>query len=192
MLQELLKQETLNNHNELEELMYVHQIMDGSLSLAEYTHILKTNYLVHRAFEARLLNDLNVDLATRLSLSSRNKLGALKKDLLEMQLVEPAGQETSLHFGTDAKILGALYVLEGATLGGNVIVKRLKGNSAICKANPGFYYYQVYGAKLIENWKTFCSVLNEQDAGRDQESLQGAKEMFAYIAQTARLVTQES
>jgi heme oxygenase len=194
MLQDKLKSATKDNHDTLEELMYVHQIMDGTLSLFHYKQILTTNYLVHKHFEHQLTNGLCPKLSIELDIEHRQKLAALERDLQELAMVV-RDNEPDIKFRldkTDACALGALYVLEGATLGGNVIVKRLKVNANLMNLNLGFHYYQVYGENLINNWKNFVNVLNRQPENTQDASITSARRMFDYIAATHRMVTMEA
>ena len=190
MLQETLKQATQQNHNELEQLMYVHEIMSGTLSVQQYKEILTTNYIVHKTFEDELYSSVSLQLTQQPNLDKRRKLDALIADMQEMQIELPSIEDSeNISFGkNDAEILGALYVLEGATLGGSVIVKRLKTNPNFAALNPGFHYYQVYGAELIPYWKSFCEILNQQPQETFEQSITGAKKMFEYIAEVSAVV----
>src|ERR1700761_4707836 len=139
MLHEALKQATKPNHDQLEQLMFVNEIMNGSLTLQQYRQILVTNYLVHKTFEDYLFDNLSPEIAGRLQIENRKKLAALEADLDELGLEPPELEHTTPQIEkTDAAILGAMYVLEGATLGGNVIVKRLKVNPQLASHNLNF------------------------------------------------------
>lgn len=181
MLQERLKEATRADHDRLEQLMYVGDIMSGNLSLAQYKQLLTTNYLVHKNLEQQLFNSLSPGLAQKLDLPRREKLGTLKKDMDELNLAEPENDAEDISFNNnDVELLGALYVLEGATLGGSIIVKRLKANPNFDGLNLN--YYQVYGGQLIPMWKQFCAVLNQQPESSYDDAVNGAKKMFEYIA----------
>jgi heme oxygenase len=181
MLHETLKQATRANHDQLEQLMYVNDIMSGTLTAAQYKQILITNYLVHKAFESGLFSSLSGGIAQQLDLPRREKLTALQKDIAELNIPDLENEAEDITFGpTDAEILGAMYVLEGATLGGSVIVKRLKTNPQL--SHLTFNYYQVYGDQLIPMWKQFCAVLDEQPESNSEGAVTGAKKMFGYIA----------
>jgi len=184
MLHETLKQATKNNHDELEQLMFVNDIMSGTLSLAHYKQILTTNYLVHKAFEDYLFDNLSPKTAEQLNIASRKKLSALLADMQALQLAIPSPvNDDELTFDkNDTSLLSALYVLEGATLGGSVIVKLLKTNPELSALNLDFNYYQVYGDQLIPNWKTFCAVLDQQGEDGFDDAVNSAKKMFGYIA----------
>ena len=185
MLHETLKRATQDNHDELENLMYVQEIMSGSLPVGHYKQILITNYVVHKLYEAPLYSALPQLLAGEINLYFRYKLAALEADMQELQLPLPNIDSLvypAINYDADAKILGALYVLEGATLGGSVIVKKLKTNPNLNALNLNFNYYQVYGDQLIANWKTFVAVLNKQPESAYADIIAGATGMFNYIA----------
>jgi heme oxygenase len=184
MLHETLKSATKQNHDKLEQLMYVNDIMSGTLTLQHYKQILTTNYLVHKAYEAFLFDNLSTDVAQQLNITHRQKLPALIADMEAVNIDLPtfANEEEISFEKTDASILGALYVLEGATLGGSVIVKRLKTNPELSTLNLNFNYYQVYGSELIPYWKTFCAVLDQQTEDGYYAAVNSAKKMFNCIA----------
>ena len=183
MLQERLKKDTRPDHDMVEELMFVQAIMNGTLSLQQYKILLRTNYLVHEAFEALLFSRLSGQTAEEMQITRRSKIPALVKDFdeLEMgapQVVAPAGD----FYDSEAAALGALYVLEGASLGGHVIVKKLATNPGLNHLNLSFNYYRIYGDDLIPNWKSFCAVLNRQPETDYPIILDGARKMFACFA----------
>ncbi|QEC76403.1 biliverdin-producing heme oxygenase [Mucilaginibacter ginsenosidivorax] len=185
MLHETLKQATRQQHNQLEQLMFVDQIMNGTLTFDEYQKILTTNYLTHAHIEEALYTHLSVHLRQRLNFEERIKLPALLQDLEEAHITIPQTEPDTSFIDTssDAAILGSMYVMEGATLGGNVIVKRLKNNPQLAPYQLNYHYYQVYGDKLVENWKHFIQVLDTIiPANEYPAAVKSAIGMFEYIA----------
>ena len=61
--------------------------------------------------------------------------------------------------------LGALYVLEGATLGGQVITRNLRSGLGI-DAGTGGRFFAAYGEKTGIMWRDFVSVLDRH--GEDE------------------------
>jgi heme oxygenase (biliverdin-IX-beta and delta-forming) len=185
MLQERLKKDTRPDHDMVEELMFVQAIMNGTLSLQQYKLLLRTNYLVHEAFEALLFSRLSEQTAEEMQITRRGKLPALVKDLRELELDTPqttAVAPADRFYDSEPSALGALYVLEGASLGGHVIVKKLATNPGLNHLNLKFHYYRIYGDDLVPNWKSFCAILNRQPEVDYPLILNGARQMFAYIA----------
>ncbi|MCH5717051.1 biliverdin-producing heme oxygenase [Niabella hibiscisoli] len=86
-------------------------------------------------------------------------------------------------FDNEAEALGALYVLEGATLGGQFIIKQLKKNDSLA-ALP-LAYYNVYANQTGIRWKQFLEVINRYE---DHESaLRGAQkayDLYLTVAET--------
>ena len=184
MLQTILKEATKTYHRQLEQLMYVDEIMNNTLTLPQYKQLLAINYLVNEEWENFLFTSLSTSLAAKLHIEKRSKRNALLADMEELKIAIP--KKTTTHHQliiskNDASILGALYVLEGATLGGNIIYKKLATNAALTHLDLNFHYYQVYGNNLITYWKEFYEVLNQQPPETDAISVHAAQQMFASI-----------
>jgi heme oxygenase len=191
MLQEILKSATKDHHDELEELMFVHEIMNKTLTLDQYKTLLATNYIVHSAIESKLHHALDTEIRETLDIENRDKLAALEQDLEEVNMDKEDLDAIKFDYlpkdHNNATSLGAMYVLEGATLGGNVIQKKLRANPAF--ENLGLNYYTVYAQNLMPNWLTFVKVLNtsvpETEYSQAQES---AVDMFQHIAKVSKTV----
>jgi heme oxygenase len=181
MLQKLIKEATQDMHSSLEHVMHVEEIMNGGLTHQQYKRMLVINYLVAAEYEPQLIACIDSATAIRLRLLQRIKLEALLKDLQEVA-INPADLKKEAGFIIDSKnALGCLYVLEGATLGGNVIVGKLKNNKHLEPYHLQYHYYQVYGDQLIPNWKQLCEVINEQPEHDYANIIEGAIDMFAAI-----------
>lgn len=192
MLQEILKSATSTHHDELERLMFVNEIMNKTLTKEQYKTLLATNYIIHSAIESKLHDALDTELKTALDIENRQKIAALKQDLVEMQLDKEALDTMDFDFlqqgpQNNAAALGAMYVLEGATLGGNVIQKKLKANPAFEGLNLN--YYTVYAEQLMPNWLTFVKVLNSSVPESDYPLAEkSAVNMFEHIAAVSNAV----
>lgn len=173
MIANLLRTETANRHTALESLMFVNEIMNNSLSIDQYKKLLTINYIIHQKLENKLANMLDANLAEELDMKNRMKLAALEKDLAYWKidsLTLPAlNFEMFVPEKNNVAVLGALYVLEGATLGGKVIKKHILANPAFAEHEDGLNYYGVYGEELGSKWKTFVSILNKTVAETDYE-----------------------
>ncbi|WP_025144796.1 biliverdin-producing heme oxygenase [Pedobacter jeongneungensis] len=173
MIANLLRAETAENHKALESLMFVNEIMNNSLSIDQYKKLLMVNYIIHQKSENTLANMLDADIAAALEMNSRLKLAALEKDLnywgIDSLTLPGLNFELYLPQKNTAEVLGALYVLEGATLGGNVIKRHILANPNFKDHEAGLNYYGVYGEELSTKWKKFVSVLNERVVETDYE-----------------------
>ena len=190
MLQQTLKEATKDKHAILEKLMFVQEIMDNTLSLYQYKQILSTNYLVHMQFENKLHSLVSEKNAKAFNLEKRKKIDFLKNDLIELKagLPDYVADNFFVNFESEAAALGALYVLEGATLGGNVIVKKLKTNPNFTAIKLNFYYYKVYGDKLAAFWLEFSNTLNNQPLHLYSQIIEGANNMFDYLIYVQKVI----
>jgi heme oxygenase len=84
--------------------------------------------------------------------------------------------------GTKAEALGAMYVLEGSTLGGKKILKGLRSQGV---STDGLHFLDPYGKDAGPLWRTFLSVL-ERETTHDQramnECVSGAIAAFVFAA----------
>ena len=69
--------------------------------------------------------------------------------------------------GTAAERLGVLYVMEGSTLGGQIIA-RMAADHGFTREH-GCAYFGAYGAEAGAMWKRFCARLEEYGAARPED-----------------------
>ncbi|MBS0276544.1 MAG: biliverdin-producing heme oxygenase, partial [Proteobacteria bacterium] len=130
----------------------------------DYRELLETLWGIYTPVEDALMKidwrDSGIDILKR-----------RKKDWLEADLtylgIAPASLRDSHadlpELDTRATGLGALYVLEGATLGGQIILRHLQpvlGISATC----GGRFYASYGAQTSAMWRSYLAVLEKEGA----------------------------
>lgn len=83
-----------------------------------------------------------------------------------------------------AEAIGFAYVLEGATLGGRIIRRRVLAEG---QPETGLSFFDFYGAETGPRWQAFCQVLedpnaDDQDMGDSTEAvIAGATAGFAYV-----------
>ena len=88
--------------------------------------------------------------------------------------------------GTKAEALGALYVLEGSTLGGRTILRALRSQGV---STDGLDFLDPYGKDAGVNWRTFLRVLERETAHSQttmNECVSGAITTFALAATCLR------
>jgi heme oxygenase len=191
MIAGILKTETAKKHEALEASMFVNQIMNNSLDVDDYKKLLTINYIIHQILENKLANMLDTELANELEMDSRLKINALEKDLNYWQIdnltLPPLDFDLYVPEKNTAEILGALYVLEGATLGGNVIKKHILANPNFKDHENGLNYYGVYGSALGAKWKSFVTVLNNRVKEEDYERcVNSANQTFENLIQLSK------
>jgi heme oxygenase (biliverdin-IX-beta and delta-forming) len=177
MITERLKAETAAHHKATEAVSYGEKIMSGSLTKEEYATLIEKNYILHALVEKALVDSGKIP--ENMSLSDRLKTQSLIADLTLLNHPIPALPSISISYDTTAKALGAMYVVEGATLGGAYIFKALQRNPNIAPIGS-FNYYSVYGDAIGPNWKTFQEGLIQavNTPELEDEAIKSAKQTF--------------
>lgn len=189
MLQPLLKQATAQQHTELEHLMFVEKIMAKTLRLDEYSQLLAVNYTVHHQLENKIANYLSDEMKIKINFEARLKTDSLRKDLIELGLNVEAMDASFSHLADyidlPAKAIGALYVLEGSSIGGQVIYKKMVMNSNI-PSHLSYFFYRHYGEQTILMWKDFVNALNQLPASDFEYAVGAAVDTFKALKKVAK------
>lgn len=169
MIMTKLKQQTQPYHDRLEENVYAKAILDEDVTLDAYRTFLSKFFGFYRPLEADLdrlfaQTDLDFDFAARrkTALLSRD-LGQLGLALENLPLCDRTPQPESV-----PQALGCLYVMEGATLGGQIILRHVAPRLQITPARGGAFFNS-YGAKVGLMWRSFRQFATEQIATSRQE-----------------------
>ncbi|WP_373502432.1 biliverdin-producing heme oxygenase [Aestuariivirga sp.] len=154
-----------------------HQRLDASLeaqgmmrSLDGYRAILKRFIGLYRPLERQL--EAIAWGASGIDAAQRQKAGWLKADLENLGLssdeIERLPDCSSLpRMSSVPEGLGALYVIEGATLGGQVIIRHIQSELQIDAASGG-RFFSAYGDRTGLLWREFVAVLDRH--GHDREA----------------------
>ncbi len=178
---ERLRTETRLQHDRLEEVAASDKLAAGSLSDAAYVKLLKANYAAHRRLEKAVAAVAGMEEIV----ADRQKTALLEKDL-EQAGVSPEAvwkqletQLPSPNPGNSREALGMQYVMEGATLGGVVILKALNQHPHLQQFQP-FYYYGCYGGDTGRRWSSFKQLLQHEAQSPEQQDqvVAGAKAAY--------------
>jgi heme oxygenase len=128
----------------------------------DYVGLLVRFYGFYAPLEERLgrvvgLDGLGIDFA------ARRKAVLLEGDLLALGMprrrlgaVPRCGRLPAP--GDPAACLGCLYVLEGATLGGQIVRREVRRSLGL-EAGAGCSFFGSYGDRVGEMWKEFCGAM---------------------------------
>jgi heme oxygenase len=171
-----LKESTKEQHEALESVV---DVMNSTFTLDDYKELITKFYLFYSAIEPSLPADELKEHG--FDLESRRKLPSLERDLGALAILHTENGtkvETPI-FDSVAKAFGAVYVLEGATLGGQVITRHLSSSIGVTSETGGSFFYS-YGPNVGPMWKEFGATITAySDAnGQDDLIVQGAKETF--------------
>ncbi len=179
MVSEYLKQNTAEYHDAAEKLFNSEKIFNKTFTLEDYKKIINTNYLMLLHSEDKIFNSLSGNFSEKLQLNDRKKLPLIEKDLSSLALENRTASQT-LEFENEHEALGAMYVIEGSTLGGNVIAKQLSKTEGF--DNVTFNFFGCYQENTGPMWKNFKEVLdNEVSEEKYNDVLSGAKKLYTFL-----------
>jgi heme oxygenase len=158
-MRELLKRSTRSLHVDVEQSL---DIPHRTRNLAAYRKLLERFYGFHRPLEDALARVSGYE-HIGLQFAARRKLPLLRDDLLALG-ASPAALDTLPvcddlpAFDDLPAAMGCLYVLEGSTLGGQMITRLVARNLGL-EAGTGASYFASYGDRVATMWSGFCESL---------------------------------
>ncbi len=188
-----LRETTRELHSIAERSTFARAILDATLPHAEYVRLLGIMRLIHATLEPAL--ERSADARVRaLAASVPSKLPLLDRDLNVLAAPPPPSWPSldralgalvrHLHEAAAAGValLGALYVIEGATNGGQFLAMRLAQSREIPAGALG--YYEGYGAQTIARWCEFGArvALAVREPAKQAALVGVARGLFADLA----------
>ena len=178
-----LKARTAHQHQATEDTV---DLMRDDYTLDEYRDLLIRFYSFYKPFEAKMsaaIAENGVDF----NHSERLNTPKIFADLVSLGMTEEeiAKVETTDElpaFDSKERIFGSLYVIEGSTLGGQVISRHLKQKFDLDETN-GAAFFSGYGKETGKMWNGYREAVTkfaENSANRD-EIIAGANETFEKI-----------
>jgi len=175
-----LKVETADLHKRVERLM---PFFNENLSFERYAGTLASFLGFYERIEHNLTK-IRDWKAVGIDLYERQRAPLLRSDLRALGLTPQQIAELPrchdlprLEDASDG--LGCLYVLEGSTLGGQLIARELSRRFEI-DGNSGASFFHSYGFNVGGKWMEFCSVVRRyvDDSGKRSKLLSSASNTF--------------
>ncbi len=174
-----LRSATHSHHAELENML----ALTGPHSRRRYEQVLQG----FQAFVPTWENRVAAALPTHLQgwFAPRRRSALIATDLAALgaaPAAEVAPSAQALHLGSLPRALGSLYVMEGSTLGGQVITRHLAESLQLSPQHGAAYFYG-HGRETGPMWKDFLARLSAElptDAGAEQAAA-GAADTFAAL-----------
>jgi heme oxygenase len=184
MILRRLRQETSELHEALDHHPLMVQLMSPALSRSHYQRILSKFLGFYQPLEPRLSRytpwtDLGIDL------TERRKTPWLLADLAHLDVfpdkLPQASEPDWIH--DDAAALGTFYVLEGSTLGGQVITRHVARCLGLSR-EQGLAFFSSYGEAVGTRWKETRAALVQyaEQTGADDSMVEGARRTFSALA----------
>lgn len=155
-----LKAATQDSHTRLEGLAIPAAGLAG-MNLSDYAGLIAHQVQLHQVLEPGLCACLDQQLPALNYRQERLKLPALEADLTALgHNLENLQPVAPIQFTSLSQALGAAYVLEGATLGGQTIRRTLSARDDLHAELP-LSYYGLYGAEIGPRWRAFSQLVND-------------------------------
>lgn len=171
-----LKEETKTAHQETEKVLV--QWMKRISTKDDYAGILKMFYGYFDPLEHLIYSQISEsDLP---DFKERRKATRLVEDLAALDILTKPNTSKSLPtIQNNSHAFGALYVIEGSTLGGEVIVKMLKANLALQLPDAALSFFYGYRENNKQMWQKFQHALQEHVSEHNmQQVILAANETF--------------
>lgn len=157
-----IKEATKVKHDEIEQNALMKSVADNTIHHKNYYYLLQKFYGFHKSAEKDLL-DTSLWREYSFDIEMRRKTPLLQKDLEFLGYSDDFASiplcETMPFMKSDAARLGFLYVVEGSTLGGQVLSRQLKQKFDFTK-EEGASYFNSYGKEnLRDMWFGFQNLL---------------------------------
>jgi len=184
MFMKRLKEETRGYHDALEANPLLSHMMSDQVSRAHYCGVLERFYGYYLPLESALEQIGDID-DLELNFNQRRKAIALASDLRALGYAQakieqlPCCEQLPALESLPAA-LGALYVTEGATLGGQLIRRHLKRKLSIDE-DSGCAFFASYGDKVGPMWQDFRALVERYagDHSAEDEIVAAVVETYA-------------
>lgn len=179
MLTRQLKEHTKKEHASLEKKLI--SVLKSITSSEDYLKVLQVFYGYYEGLEKRI-NEL-VDKQLLPDLKKRRKAEAILDDMRYIDAGVSAPSFDDLpEIETSYAALGSLYVIEGSTLGGQIISKMVAQRLGLT-TTQGLSFFHGYGSLTNEMWEIFKAALDGLSLlpHQEEELISAAKETFVRL-----------
>lgn len=185
-LHEQLKHETWHLHKQLEKTALAHQLSTQTITHRDYIRYLEIMGTVHCAVEP-LCQSFPQFAKFDFLLHEHSRCDLIKQDLSHL-CANSAVPTIWLQKPTQTFItkfehaIGYLYVLEGSTMGGQILAPKLHQRRP--ELRPALNYLTGYGAATAQRWQSFWQFIARFQLSGDcceQEIIHAARHLFSHL-----------
>ena len=188
-----LKYSTISEHKRLESLYPFSRLLSADLTRRDYFCALKMLYALHESLDQNISQLPEIQRLQAGVRSTKENLSIdlsdEKPDEVETNLADQPVVDIELH--CDSKLIGALYVAEGAKLGARIILRALENRPD--KEHLPLQYYKV--AAKDSSWKSFGDTIEYLTLENKIEAdtcVAGAKATFDALIHCAEKMSKHS
>lgn len=175
MIADQIKNDTHTHHQALEAMMI--RQLKAMKSIADYTDVLEVFYSYFGGLEQQIKAQLHDGFA----IDERRKAGDLAADLTHYGAAIPslATEDDLPKIENHLQAIGALYVIEGSTLGGKYISQMISKQLEQAD-DAGLSFFNGYGENTMAMWSDFKTYMNKQakNEAEEAEIIAAANETF--------------
>lgn len=173
-----IKERTKEDHQSVEKVLITE--LKSLSSLEEYGHLLERLYAFYKPLEDEI--QLAIDTTFISDISARKHTERLLQDIHAIHAsFKPDTTFNPLSISSTSYALGILYVIEGSTLGGQIIVKMLDKQLSVTSVGA-HTYFDSYSEETQKMWTSFKdSMLKIEATINEEEMIRGAKETFSAL-----------
>lgn len=180
MLSEYLKEHSRKDHDSIESKV---DLVKLATNPNHYLNLLKAFLGYYTNIEKAFLNfeaefsALNINIVERLKknllITDIKHFGVTDEEIIHLPISKDVPEIKNIH-----EAMGVLYVLEGSTMGGQIIFKQLLKAEIISPESSGGNFFKPYGSATMPMWMSFKDSLNKLSTDKNEIVLQKARETF--------------
>jgi heme oxygenase len=192
LLQEALRAASRAAHHRIDHHPLLSPLARADLTLSHYQFVLQAQTWIHGSLQGVLEQALS-RLCSATTFRVSDRLGWLKADCAFFKLPSlPLSPLRAPVIATPAALVGQLYVVEGSTLGGQVIARQLEVSLGLT-AETGARMFAGHGANTAERWQSFWDFAAASCPAADVPvACAAAVELFAYFGEGFDRVLQDN
>lgn len=173
-----LKEETKIQHQQVEKVLVAE--LKNMSNLSDYSDLLKKLYQFYNPIEKELQKIIPVSFLS--DISERKHNSRLLNDIKNIdKSFLPSFKENKLVIDNISYALGVMYVIEGSTLGGQIITQMILKKMPSENLNYTSYFTS-YGNNTHIMWAKFKEeVLKSTDKINEDDVITGAKDTFTNL-----------
>ena len=180
MLSDYLKLNSRTDHDSIEskvDLVKLASHPDQYIKLIKsflgYYSSIENTFLKFEEEFSQLGINLKDRLKKNLLIADIKHFGVTEEDIKKLPIATDVPAMSNIH-----EAMGVLYVLEGSTMGGQIIFKQLIKSNIIGPDSAGGNFFKPYGAATMPMWLSFKDSLNKLSNDKNELVLKKARETF--------------
>lgn len=181
-----IKHQTKSSHQQVEKVL-IHELKNLR-NKDDYGKLLERLFLFYKPIEVILHNTIDDSMIPDISKRKHTHHILRDLELLDYQM-ENTPQKSSLNITTPSYAFGVLYVIEGSTMGGQIISKMLHSKIEMGGLDAT-NYFSSYREDNHAMWTAFRNhILELEKALNPNEMLRGAKDTFEKLEDFLKCTT---